>query len=528
MHRLQDLVRLHRLGTRARTVARRLGMSPNTERQYRRILDAAGLLAGDPGTLPALATLRDAVLAERPLAEPPPQHVSSLTRWADAITLQVTAGATPTAIYDWLRLTHADFTGSLSAVKRLCLRVRRARGVQPDDVVIPVETAPGESAQVDFGYVGRLFDPATQQLRKAWVFVLVLGYSRHLVARIVFDQRIETWLQCHADAFANLGGVPAVVVPDNLKAAVVRAAFGVADATTLNRSYRECARHYGFQVDPTPVRSPEKKGKVEAAVKYVKRNFFAARRAELDADVLQRELDRWTREIAGQRRHGTTQRRPLEVFTAVEHAALRALPTTPYVPTVWREATVHPDTHICVGRALYSVPWQLVGQRVLVRATPTDLTIYAADERVATHTRVAAGQRSTREAHLPPERRDLRHRSRTYWEERAERLGPEVGAYVRAVFAADDVLLQLRAAQQIVRHLERFPVARARAACARAHFFASFGYPAIKAILAKALDQQPLPGAATPPAPGLVAPRFARDLRTQLTLVHTEARHASH
>jgi transposase len=524
MHRLQDLVRLHRLGVGARTVARRLRMSPNTERTYRAALGAAGLLAGDVAALPELDVLRAAVVAALP-PKTPAQQVSTIADWTTTITALLTEGATPTAIYDRLRLEHPEFTGSLSAVKRLCLRVQRARGIQPADVAIPVTTAPGEIAQVDFGYVGQLYDPATHVLRKAWVFVLVLGYSRHLVCRLVFDQRVETWLQCHVEAFAALGGVPAVVVPDNLKAAVVRAAFGVGDATTLNRSYRECARHYGFQVDPTPVRRPELKGKVEAAVKYVKRNFFAARRAERDAGVLARELERWTREIAGQRRHGTTHRRPLEVFTTIEQPALRALPTTPYVLTVWRTATVHPDTHVCVERALYSVPWRLIGHKVLVRATPTALAIYADDTRVATHDRVGAGQRSTHDDHLPPERRDLRHRSRTYWEARADRLGAEVGAYVREVFASDDVLAQLRTVQQIVRHLERFPVARAQAACARARFYASYGYPALKAILAKALDQQPLPTARPALPPALAAPRFARDLPA---LLATEVSHASH
>ena len=139
---------------------------------------------------------------------------------------------------------------------------------------------------------------------------MVLGYSRHLVCRLVFDQRIETWLQCHVEAFAELGGVPAVLVPDNLKAAVIRAAFGVAGTTTLNRSYRECARHYGFKVDPAPIRSPEKKGKVEAAVKYVKRNFFAARREELDAGVL-----------AARARPGGPARSPASAATARRSAA---------------------------------------------------------------------------------------------------------------------------------------------------------------------------------------------------------------
>ena len=94
-----------------------------------------------------------------------------------------------------------DFKGTLSAAKRLCATVSKAKPVSPDDVVIPVETAPGEVAQVDFGYVGKIYDPAAGRERKAWVFVFVLGFSRHMFARIVFDQKIETWLRVHVEAF---------------------------------------------------------------------------------------------------------------------------------------------------------------------------------------------------------------------------------------------------------------------------------------------------------------------------------------
>jgi transposase len=79
-------------------------------------------------------------------------------------------------------------------------------------------------------------------------------------ARIAFDQKIETWLRCHVEAFAALGAVPRTLVPDNLKSAVVRAAFGVDEPASLNRSYRELARHYHFKIDPTPIGAPKKKG----------------------------------------------------------------------------------------------------------------------------------------------------------------------------------------------------------------------------------------------------------------------------
>ena len=125
--------------------------------------------------------------------------------WRSRIVSPRERGAGPTAIHDHLGLVHPDYTGSLSAVKRLCARLSALVGPSEDDVAIPVETGPGEVAQVDFGYAGRLWDPQTGQLRKAWVFVMVLGHSRHQFSRVVFDQRTETWISLHQQAFRSFG-----------------------------------------------------------------------------------------------------------------------------------------------------------------------------------------------------------------------------------------------------------------------------------------------------------------------------------
>ena len=98
------------------------------------------------------------------------------------------------------------------------------------------------------------------------------------------------------------------------------------------------------------------------------------------------------------------------------------------------------------------------------------------------------GQRRTVEEHLPEGRGDYRQRSRAYWEERADAIDPEVGAYVREIFASDDVLYQLRTVQAIVRHLETFPRERARGAAQRARLYANYTYGSIKKILREALD----------------------------------------
>ena len=506
MDRLQELVRLHRMGTGAREVARLLHMSPNTEREYRLALDAEGLLAGPADDVPLLEVLRAAVERRLP-STPPPQMVSSVEPLREKIETLAKKGLLPQAIYDRLRLEDPDFTASFWAVRAAYRKWRKARGVRAEDVAIPVETGPGEVAQVDFGYVGKLYDAASGLVRKAWVFVMVLGYSRRMVVRLCFDQKIETWLRIHVEAFAELGGAPATIVPDNLKAAVVRAAFGVDGAASLNRSYRELARHYGIKIDPAPIYAPKKKGKVESGVKYVKGNFFRGRDGA-DVDDTKRELARWVAEIANQRVHGTTHLRPIELF-AEEQPALRPLPARRYELVLWHQARVHQDSHVAFDRRLYSVPWRLIKQQVWLRASPSTVEIYADDARVATHERCGRSTRSTSDEHLPEDRAPWRHRQRAYWEERAGKIAPEVGAYIRAVFDSDDVLSMMRPVQAIVTHLEKFPVERAVATCRRASAHASYQYRTIKNILRDGLDLKPV---AKPTSAPLPAPRFARDI----------------
>ena len=240
-------------------------------------------------------------------------------------------------------------------------------------------------------------------------------------------------------------------------------------------------------------------------MKYVKRNFFAARDGE-DAPEIATALQRWIDEIANVRMHGTTRRRPEELFT-VEREALLPLPERRFELVTWHQARVHQDSHVAFDQRLYSVPWRLIGQQVWIRATAKTVVAYADDARVAMHDRRGRAPRSTHDDHLPADRAPWRHRSRAYWEDRADRISPDVGAYIREVFDSDDVLSMLRTVQAIVTHLEKFPAARATAACRRAHHFGSYQYRTLKNILRDGLDLVPL---ATTTTTTLEAPRFAR------------------
>ena len=505
MHKLQDFVRLHRANEPFSTIATRLGWDRKTERKYRKRLLRAGLLEGSVDELPTMLELRAAIAQRRSV---PKQERSSVEKHGTFIAEKLTIGLGPTAIHALLEERVTGFEGSLSAVKRWARGWQKRRGPRAEDVAIPVHTAAGQQAQVDFGYVGRLIDPTTGDHRKAWVFVMVLSYSRLIYAEVVFSQDIETWLAVHRRAFHAFGGVPLVVVPDNLKAAVIKAAFSAEEMGEVNRTYREFARQFGFQIDPTPAYSPEKKGKVESAVKYVKGAFFAPRTdVLLKLDNTNERLWSWLSKKANIRVHGTTGKRPAEVFEQEERDALLRLPDIPFAPVHWRKACVGRNSHVVFRGRFYSVPWCHIGKEGWLRLHGKQLSVYVDDERVADHRIEGEARWSTVATHLPEGRRDLALRDPETWYRRARAMGEEVEAYARAVMASDEVVFPLRRLQSIVCTLEKVEPERAVSIVVHAARFGCYRPDGIRRILKKAMDIQSDTSAA------FVSPKWASSAR---------------
>lgn len=509
MHKLQEFVRLHREGVGATQVARRMGWDRKTERSYRKKLDEAGLLRGDPDDLPTMAVLREALPLNR---NRPAQERSSVEKHAAFIVAKIAMGLGPTAIHELLIEEVTGYEGSLSAVKRFVAATKKRRGAAADDVAIPVHTAPGQQAQVDFGYVGKLLDEQTGKRRKAWVFVMTLSHSRLIYAEVVFSQDIETWLQAHRRAFKAFGGVPKVVVPDNLKSAVIKAAFAADEMGEINRTYRDFARYHGFMIDPTPAYAPKKKGKVESSVKYVKGSFFKPRADQLvELNATNRRLWRWLEETANCRKHGTTGRRPIEHYEEAERAELVGLPDTPYVPVLWRRVTVAKTSHLTWKGRFYSVPFRHLDQKVWVRICGEQLTVYADDERVADHRTSGPTPWSTKPEHLPEGRRDLAQRDPATWYARAASIAPEVEDYARAVMASDEVHYPLRRVISIVRQLERLPTERATSVVAHAARYGCYRPDGIRRIIDRGHDLHPVNSAPVSPE-WASSGRFARQV----------------
>jgi hypothetical protein len=322
-------------------------------------------------------------------------------------------------------------------------------------------------------------------------------------------------LACHRRAFEWFNGVPRRVIIDNPKCAITRACFHDPE---VQRSYGELAEGYGFRIAPCPPREPQKKGRVEAGVKYIKGNFLALRDFRHRADANQ-QLQTWVLETAGNRCHGTTRQRPLTQFTEVEQSLLQPLPAVPPVPACWAKVKVHRDGHVQFDVSLYSVPFRWIGQELWLKATPTMVQVFHDHVLVATHARLfRAGDRATVTDHLPPDALAYCLHDTPWCLQQAEQVGLACHALVQQLFA-DRVLDNLRAVQGILRLGKTYGPVRLEAACHRALAFANPRYRTVKTILAKGLDQLPL----TEPAFDALAAsytgqgRFYRDVGAMLS-----------
>jgi transposase len=484
---VRELVRRVRAGQTDRAIARELGVARKTVTKYRGVAARANLLEGPLPSAGELKARLDGIL----LPSPPPRPAFKAAIHRERIQAWRKDGVGPRPIFERLRDEHG-YAGSYASVYRYVIHLE---GDTPGGIV-RIEVSPGEEAQVDFGYAGLMVDPQTGEERKAWVFVMTLSHSRHQYATFVFDQKVETWLRCHREAFEHFGGVPRKIVVDNLKSAIVKA---VLHEPVAQRSYREFAEHYDFLISPCRPRTPQHKGKVESGVKYVKRNFLAGRRFR-DITEANAKLLEWVERIAGTRIHGTTKERPLARFLEVEREALVPLPTVAYDMGVWKQAKLHPDCHVVIDGAYYSAPHRLIGQRLWVRTNGRDVLLFHDYDRVASHAWGRPGTRRTLRDHYPPEKVAYLMATPQYCLNRAETIG-DAAATVVGRLLAERPLDRLRTVQAILRMGEKYGPRRLEAACRRGLCFDDTSYTTLKRILQRGLETQPVTEFESPAPP---------------------------
>ena len=491
---IRELIRRLKLGQKERAVAREMGIHRDTVKGYRHLAEKNGWLEG--ADIPDLITIDQARKEGSP--EPAPQEVSTVLSYQPVVeALLEKPDMTVTVIHQ--RLVERGFSGSYASVYRFVTKIRKK--TDPEGFC-RIEVDPGAEAQVDFGFIGKVFDPVKGKERNAWVFVMTLSHSRHIYAEVVFDQSSWTWLRLHEWAFSFFGGVPAKIVLDNLKAAIVKAA---AHDPLVQRSYRDLAEHYGFIIDPNRPRTPRHKGKVERNIRYIKQNFLPGR-VFRDLANANEQLTRWNHEVAGQRIHGTTGWRPLERFETVERSCLKPLPVHPWEPSVWKEATLHSDCYLHVEKSFYSAPFRLIDQELTVQVASQQVRIFHGLNLVATHERALVPRsRKFNPDHFPPEKIKLLQATPQWCLKQAERIGPSTLEWMKR-FLSDPVMERVRSGLAALKLAEKYTPQRLEMACRRSLDFDEVQFNTLKRILVRGLDQQSWrhllsPGPAAPVIP---------------------------
>ena len=440
-------------------------------------------LATQQGWLEPTSELPDDATIAALLMTPPASSSTSESMaepYRDYITQAVKQGFSAQIIHQRLKELH-QFEGSYNVIQRF---VRQLKDQAPPDMTVPLSFSTGEAAQVDFGQGPMLLDERTNTTVRTWFFVMTLCWSRHQYVELVTHQDIETWLRCHQNAFDWFGGVVNKIIIDNAKCAIIKACYHEPE---IQRSYEAFAEAYGFIISACPPYDPQKKGRVEAGVKYVKGNFVPLRELT-SVQQANRALKKWVMEEAGVRVHGSTFIAPLVAFKETEKALLNPLPSPLPPITVWKKVSLYRDCHVRHLYCHYSTPFELYGSPLWLKATPALIEIYHEHRCVASHARLfVKGAKSTKQEHLPLKARFYLKCTPEWCVERSQRIGENCTLIIDELLnhPTNDLLRQ---AQSILSLGDAYGESVLEQACGQAITLDVFDYRTLKAMLAHGLE----------------------------------------
>lgn len=463
-----------------RRIAQLVGISPNTVRAYRRKRRETSV------TLAELEQDSDDQLLNRLNPYTPTDSIKRQPDWAYVHHLMQEKHQTLIQLWEEYRSIHP--------VDALCYSQFThwyRQYVKSIDVSMRQYYVPGEVCFVDFaGKRIAWTEPQTGETHYAEMFVGVMGYSQLVFAKALRSQKLEEWLEAHQAMFTYLGGVPQLVVPDNLKSAVTRPG----KFPEVNHSYQELAEHYGCVIDPARVRRPQDKSLAEIGVLLVtrwitvvlrRRRFFSV--AEINqamAELLEQLNQRPFKRYQGNRR---------ERFENTERAALSVIPNQPFDIGRWLHLQkVNRDYHIYVHGHAYSVPFELTGLTVDVKVCQNKVEIYFHHKLVAVHLRSdVQGGTTTENSHRPKSHQAYAAQSKAHFTQWAADMGENAIALVSAQFEGlpDHSLQGCKACSQLQKLARQYGQSRFERACQCACEIQSLTVSSVRSILQCRLDE---------------------------------------
>jgi transposase len=360
-------------GYNIQQISNTLEIDRKTVRTYIKLVEKAGIVHDQP--LPEKAELLERLVPLIPANKRPQPGQNVFEPYKDEIILLITNQndpLKPKTAYEVICARH-PIGASYSSFKRFIRHYRI--GGSKSRSTCRFETAAGEEVQIDYGYMGLLYDPHTKKAYRVYAFIATLSCSRHKYVEFVRRQDQRSFIASHIRMFEFFGGVAKCVVIDNLKDGILKPDLY---DPKFNRAYQELADHYGFFIDPARVRHPKDKGQVERSVPVVREQFrkFKALYPQLDLATANKLVHDWSVLNYGMKPHGTTGLKPFEVHQEIEKLALLPLPTAPFEIAKWKEAKVHVDQFIQFEKKFYAVPDEYIDNTVWVRGTDKVVQIF--------------------------------------------------------------------------------------------------------------------------------------------------------
>jgi transposase len=480
VRKIRDVLRLSAAGMSKRQIAASLGVSATAAVECIRRARRAGL------AWPLPDELSDEEL-ERRLYPLPTAAKDRRPRpdWAAIHRELRRPGVTLQLLWEEHRAVHSDGYG----YSRFC-ELYRAWEARLSPTMRQNHVA-GERMFVDYaGTTLAVIDASTGEARWAQLFVAVLGASNYTYAEATWTQGLSDWIGAHTRAFAFVGGVSAMVVSDNLRSGITKACFY---EPQVNRTYAEMAAHYGTAIILARPYRARDKAKVEVAVqiatrfiiaKLRNRQFFALSALNgAVAELVEQINTRVSRHLGASRR---------ALFEELERSALKPLPAEPYVFAEWKQCRVGLDYHVEIDKHYYSVPHQLLREKVWARITARTIEVFHRGKRVAAHVRSSSNRKHTTvREHMPSS-----HQRYADWT--PERLRRQAGAIGRHTAALVEIILRERAHPEqgfracvgIVRLAKSYGRERLEAACGRAIEIGARSYSSVNSILKNDIDRR--------------------------------------
>jgi len=485
--RIREAIRaLRKRGYSKRRIARELGVHRKTVDNYLRGgEEPAHAPEGSKCTIPTTGPPASAKAPEPPV--PPenrrasqakctipttgPGRLSHCEAYREIIREKLDQGLHAMRIWQDLAEEHG-FPHAYESVKRF---VRKLKAQNPKRIW-RMEVLPGQEAQLDYA---TLWVRIGGKRRKIHVLRVVLSHSRKGYTEAMARQDTESFIRAIENAFRHFGGVPGLLVLDNLKAGVLKPCIYEPE---LNPKFESFCRHYATTPMPTRPRTPQHKGKVESDVSYVKNNALKARRFDSLA-ALNAHLRHWEKHVADLRIHGTTRKQVGACFAESEKPALRPLPDGLFPSFEEAPRKIQRDAYLSFKRAFYEVPPEYIGREVWVRSDGRIVRILNAKrQQIAVHPKLEAGKfsKSLGVSGVPGSIEE----SLGYWVRRAAKdIGAQTGRWA-AQLAARRKAAALRLLTALCNRLLPRHGARAlEAACARASELDQYSYAELKTLL---------------------------------------------